>query len=278
MRITATFFTYGLLGSIIWCCVVGINRGQTRQWQHVRTLPIEAKRVWPLATGGWLALRADGVLQLYDGQGQASNYFWSDRLLGVPDAVDASQPLTIVLFFESFQQVIWLDRTLSVLAVLSFAEAGLTQVRAVAAAPDRRLWCYDTQLRQLLLLDVDGQIDMRSAPFDLLSEMVPQQVKWLQRHAAHLFFWAPPQLWMFDDFGQLMKQYTVESACEALFILPPWFVCQKAEVLSWQRLDHPLSQRIMELPKAANEVYQLVWNGADLYLLTEEGLELWYFE
>lgn len=256
--------------SCLWPWLLAAQPG----WRQQAVMPIEAARVWPLPWGGWLALDAAGTLRSYDEGGRPTAYHWSDRRLGAPDAVDASQPLRVVLFFRDWQQVVWLDRTLTVVGSLSFAEAGWTDVAAVAAAPDKGLWCYLPWQRRLVLVGADGRLRREGPPLDLVLAEVPRRVRWLQRHEGRLFLAAAEEVYVFDDFGQYAGRLDLPKGASEVQVVGPWLVCRQADSIVWQHLNDPLRRRTMPLPETEG-VRQMWWQAGRLYLLGQRGVTVW---
>ncbi len=243
-------------------------------WQQREVLPIAAERVWPLPSGGWLALDRAGTLRSYDATGRQTAYLWSDRRLGAPDAVDASQPLRIALFFRDWQQVLWLDRTLTVVGSLSFAEAGWTEVAAVATAPDRGLWCYLPWQRRLVWVADDGRLLREGPPLDLVLAEVPDSVRWLQRHERRLYLAATEAVFVFDDFGQYVGKIGLPQGAADVQLAGAWLICRKAEALWWQHLHDPFRTRTLPLPPVP-AIRQTWWKEGRLFVLSQKGLEVW---
>lgn len=245
------------------------------QWRRLQTLPIGAEVVWPVSWGGWLARDRAGVLRLYDTQGQPTAYWWTDQRLGVPDLVDVSQPLLIILFFRDWQQVVWLDRTLSVVASLSFAEVGVTEVAAVGAAPDGKVWTYLPWSRQLVLFDREGKVVREGPQLDLILSSTPGDVRWLRRHEGRVYLAATHTVWAFDDFGQYAGKYDLPEGAEDVQIAWPWLVCRKRGQLWLQHLVDPFQEKRLTLPELS-EVEQVWWRPESLWVLSSDGvLEGW---
>ncbi len=265
---------------MVWCLVGWLSLAcvsrvvAQAQWQRLQTLPLAAEAVWPVSWGGWLARDSADVLRLYDTQGRPTAYWWTDQRLGVPDLVDASQPLLVMLFFRDWQQVVWLDRTLSVLASLSFAEAGVTEVAAVAAAPDGSVWAYLPWSRRLVLFDRQGRMMREGPQLDLVSNSVPVDVRWLRRREGRLYLATAHAVWVFDDFGQYAGRYDLPQGAVDVQIAWPWLVCRKAGQLWMQHLVDPFQEKRLALPDLS-DVVQVWWHRGGLWVLSEGVLEKW---
>lgn len=82
--------------------------------------------------------------------------------LGRLTSVDLTNALRPVLFYDDTQTVVWLDRNLTELRVLSLVELDLGQVDAVAYARADGLWLYAPDRQRLLLLDRQNTVTQES--------------------------------------------------------------------------------------------------------------------
>ena len=82
--------------------------------------------------------------------------------LGQLSSVDLTNPLRPVLFYDDAQTVVWLDRNLTELRLLSLVELDIGQVDAVAYARADGLWLYAPDLQELVLLDRQNAIAQES--------------------------------------------------------------------------------------------------------------------
>ena len=82
--------------------------------------------------------------------------------LGRLTSVDLTNPLRPVLFYDDTQTVVWLDRNLTELRLLSLVELDIGQVDAVAYARADGLWLYAPDRQELLLLDRQNAVAQAS--------------------------------------------------------------------------------------------------------------------
>ena len=117
--------------------------------------------------------------------------------LGRLSSVDLTNPIRPVLFYDETQTVVYLDRNLTELRVVSLVDLDLGQVDAVAYARNDALWLYAPDRQQLLLLDRQGKVVQESPNlFQLFGKPVratelaatPQQVAFATRDGRVLLF------------------------------------------------------------------------------------------
>ena len=105
-------------------------------------------------------------LEKYDSTGQFVARFSTNRL-GGPTSVDASNPMKLLVWYSSFQTVLFLDRNLIELGRLNLVQAGFPALCCLATAADGNFWAYDERTAQLLKLNNAGVRLLESPPLNL---------------------------------------------------------------------------------------------------------------
>jgi hypothetical protein len=81
-------------------------------------------------------------------------YKYSNKNLGNIDFIDASNMLRLLVFYQNFSQVLFLDNTLTQQGEpLSLDKIGFQQTQLVASSYNNGMWLYDQQNMQLVRLD-----------------------------------------------------------------------------------------------------------------------------
>ncbi|MGB3949118.1 MAG: hypothetical protein WBM13_14120 [Bacteroidia bacterium] len=81
-------------------------------------------------------------------------YKYSNKNLGNIDYVDASNMLRLLVFYQNFAQVLFLDNTLTQQGEpLSLDKIGFVQTQLVASSYNNGMWLYEQQNMQLVRLD-----------------------------------------------------------------------------------------------------------------------------
>jgi hypothetical protein len=110
----------------------------------------------------YLITAANAVVKLDSVGGKVASY--TNNRLGRVAALDATNPLKLLVWYPDFQTAVVLDRTLTELGRLSLAAAGLYAVRAVAMAFDGNIWVYDDVQSKALKIRLDGAVLLESPP------------------------------------------------------------------------------------------------------------------
>ncbi len=90
-------------------------------------------------------------------------YTYSDKSSGDITSIDVSNPLSVLVFYRDFHQIIFLDNTLSAISdPYALAEHELDQVTLACTSRDNGIWLFDQQKFQLLRMDKNFQIIQQS--------------------------------------------------------------------------------------------------------------------
>ena len=126
------------------------------KFELIRSLPIASSFI---ATDNLenVYLMNGNVLEKYDGQGTLlKNY--SNKAFGNISSVDATNPLRVLLFFKSFQQIAFLDNMLAPAGnMISLDALGHPQTDLACSSHDNGLWIYSLHNSELVRFDQDLQ-------------------------------------------------------------------------------------------------------------------------
>jgi hypothetical protein len=133
----------------------------------VLTLAVQARYAEADQLSNVYLISAQNAVEKYDSSGRQLTRYSNNRL-GRAERLDASNPLKILVWYPDFQTLVWLDRNLTELGILSLSEAGFAMPAAIAAASDGNLWLYDESLFRLLKVSPEGNVLVESQDFNLL--------------------------------------------------------------------------------------------------------------
>lgn len=109
-------------------------------------------------------------------------YTYSDKRLGKPTYIDASNPMRVLVFFPDFYTVVILDNTCSAMNIINLTSTtdknSYLPYVVCAQADENYFWIYDQLSRKLVKLDERGNKVLESEAFDaLFSDVVlPSQL------------------------------------------------------------------------------------------------------
>lgn len=128
--------------------------------------------------GNIYAVGPDGQIRKYTAAGDSVAAYNETRRYGSLSALDVTNPLRILLFYQDFMTVVALDRFLGRLYVSDLRQAQILQASTVAAAYDNNFWVFDEQNAQLKRIGDQGQAVMTSDDFRQLfgESITPEEI------------------------------------------------------------------------------------------------------
>jgi len=98
-----------------------------------------------------------------------TEFKYSNSRLGTISSIDVSNPLTNICFYQDFQTIVLLDRTLNPISQIDLGDWGFSNVTATCSAGNNQLWLYDASDMQLAQIAKDRNTPIRTFPINLLS-------------------------------------------------------------------------------------------------------------
>ncbi|MCF8330819.1 MAG: hypothetical protein K9H84_00040 [Bacteroidales bacterium] len=153
------------------------------------------------ALGNFYTIKGNTV-QKYNSAGIKTEEFTS-FINGSISWLDVSNPLKILVYYQSFDQVLFLDKYFSVRSkVIDLTEYGIISSQASALAYDNGIWVYDQSAGKIIRLDKNLAVSHESSPLQLDTYA---RVEFIYQSGEHIFFALDKKLLVFDRFGSFDK-------------------------------------------------------------------------
>lgn len=154
---------------------------------------------------GNMYLVKDGELIKFNPEGKRFARY-SDLKLGNISSVDATNPLKLVLYYQDYQQVVFLDNQLSGNGkAISLQDLGLEQAALVCASVNNSFWVYERRNNELLRYDENAK---RVASTGNLRQVLGEEIAPVQmkEHNNLLYLISPKAgIHVFDIYGAFSK-------------------------------------------------------------------------
>ncbi|MEM6395380.1 MAG: hypothetical protein AAF741_03465 [Bacteroidota bacterium] len=203
--------------------------------------------VWTDPAGQVYEQFSNGELRKYD-LPTDTTYIYYDLRLGTIDWVDAANPFSTMVYFEDFQIVVFLDRTLSEVGRLDLRDAAsIEQAGTVARGIDDQIWVFDQAAFRLRLIDELGRRILESD--DLRRSIAisqPPEAIYARRNWV-VAYWPQRGLARFTNTGQFLD----------------WLELPPHDELSWQ------ANGLVGWQNATEEEPVKVWSWAGRELIRE---------
>ncbi len=90
------------------------------------------------------------------------SYNLSDNRNGNITYLDVSNPLQVLIYYGDFQFIKIVDRTLNTIDEISLLQNGFRNVNAIASASDDGIWFFDQDLQELIKINQNQEVILRS--------------------------------------------------------------------------------------------------------------------
>lgn len=134
----------------------------------------------------------------------------SYNTLGRISHVDVSNPQKIIVYFSDFQNLLFLDNTLSEIQVLNLEPLGYWNVQAVAPSVDNLVWIYDPVNFRLVKINESGKVLLNSN--ELYSGGITgDNTPVITARDDRIYLYTESQFMVFNIFGELIKTVDLEN-------------------------------------------------------------------
>ncbi|MCS6929562.1 MAG: hypothetical protein NZM43_08715 [Saprospiraceae bacterium] len=263
----------------VWCkallfpLVTGSTIGQSDSLFLLKTLPVQARFAVTDNLGNLYLITRQNAIEKYNREGRLLTRYSTNRF-GSAAAIDATNPMKIIVWYADARVAAFFDRNLTPLSELNLIQAGYPEVRTVAAAADGNLWIYDEVAFQLKKISPEGVLLAESQRLNaLLSERVSLENLHDDGNTVHAF--APRiGLLSFDAYAQFRQRRILGDAktCTATSAQAICLTESSLLLLDFLRL----SEQRLPLPPAVAGQRATVWLSAERLLVQNPlQLEIW---
>ncbi|BDS14065.1 hypothetical protein [Aureispira anguillae] len=132
-------------------------------------------------------------------------YQFNENSLGQISYVDISNPLRVLVYYDDYATVLFLDRTLSEIQRHDLSILDISQVQALGTASDNTIWIFDNNSYTLKKIDSQNNVLAESTDLNLLlsEEIIPNR---LTEVNSRVYLNSPNLgILVFDIFGNYIK-------------------------------------------------------------------------
>lgn len=159
-----------------------------------------------------------GNIYIYDGSlltkynSEFIQTTYSTQTFGKISFVDASNPLKILVYFEDFGQIIYLDNNLSTIGdPISINNLGFYDTRLVCSSNNNGFWLFDNSQKQIVHINNELQTDKKSGNLEL-QQNTPFIPSYICEQNQTLWVMVPDQgIYLFDTWGTFIKRISIKD-------------------------------------------------------------------
>ncbi len=198
---------------MIWMTSVLLALGPPKQVNILQAQ--EAIMTWKIQANGissdrlgFIYIHTSRQLIKYSASGD-SIYSWSNPLLGNLGRICTLDPLRTLVFLPDFNQIIFLDNTLSPLAdPVNLDDAGFPGVTAAATSKLGGYWIFQGSSQQIIKIGADNRPITRSVPISISSGNADKAIL-IESDDKLLLVIPENEILEFDLFGSFIRKNTL---------------------------------------------------------------------
>lgn len=238
----------------------------------IRSIPVEARMITMDELGNTYVVRNDNALIRYDNQGDSTGFYRS-VLNGDITAIDATNPLRVLLYYAAYTKALLLDRMLSEKSAIDLRRQHILTSAAVATSSDGKLWVYDPFNARLIKVDDAGEITRTSNDLRQQIEEVPTPVFMLERDRRVYVADLSRGVLVFDQFANYISTLPLKPV-ERLQAFDQQLVYRIGNTLHSYDMKS-FSAREFPLPDAAAGIIDAVLGPSTLSVLYKHKLVIY---
>ena len=224
--------------------------------------------------GNFYLITPENEVQKLDSTGQVQFRFSNNRL-GDITFFDASNAFNLLVFYQDFNVVQVLDRTLSESGQFNLYDAGILQPQGLTLADEKNLWVYDPDNFQLKKIDKLGATIIASQQLNLIFEETIAPT--LLKEVGNEVYLMDSQngIYVFDAFGRFLKKDPITDLFNFLPMKMKYLIFRKDKMVVRSRRDGWEQER--HYPPSIRKEGKIQVAGTNLFWLKNRSMEIYSF-
>jgi hypothetical protein len=223
--------------------------------------------------GNVFLLDKEGRLKKTSSKGDSVAVFNDVKRYGKIHAIDASNPLKVLLFYKDFGTIVTLDRLLQLRNTIDLRRLNIFQVKVIAQSFDNGIWVYDEQEARLKRIKDNGNTVEQTGDFRLQLEEAPSPAYIADQGRFVYLYDSARGVLVFDYYGTLKNKLTF-TGWEDFQVIDNNIIGRKGTTLERYQLN-TLSLKELTLNTILNNVVKMRIAGNKLYCLREGNVYIY---
>jgi hypothetical protein len=189
---------------ILLLFVANSSIGQSYTFKPLKTIKKSVRWMEVDKMKNLYLIEDDHSILKYSPDGELLHQF-NENSLGEISFIDISNPFRILIYYNDYATVVFLDRTLSETRRHDLSDLDIPQVPAMGTASDNNIWLFDNNTYTLKKIDTQNQVIVESPDLNLLltEDVIPNS---LAEFNVRVYLNSPNiGILVFDIFGNYIK-------------------------------------------------------------------------
>jgi hypothetical protein len=246
---------------------------QDIKWEKIWSIPIKGNKLFTDNLGNSFLLNKDQLTKYRENGTLFRTY--SNKGLGTITSIDALNPLKIVVFYQDFSKVVFLDNTVTENGFpIQLQDREWEQTSLVCASYDNGIWLFDQVQFNLIRLNQQLQVTTQIKNLNQILNLALQPV-FMMEHENYLYMSIPEiGIFQFDIFGTYIKTIPIKGLSKFQVFNNILYYSNTPGVLNAYSIK-TLQESTINLP--INNYSDLRIEKSRLYLLHNDSLSVYQF-
>ena len=246
---------------------------QDIKWEKIWSIPIKGNKLFTDNLGNSFLLNKDQLTKYRENGTLFRTY--SNKGLGNITSIDALNPLKIVVFYQDFSKVVFLDNTITENGFpIQLQDREWEQTSLVCASYDNGIWLFDQVQFNLIRLNQQLQVTTQIKNLNQILNLALQPV-FMMEHENYLYMSIPEiGIFQFDIFGTYIKTIPIKGLTKFQVFNNILYYSNTPGVLNAYSIK-TLQESTINLP--ISNYSDLRIEKSRLYLLHNDSLSVYQF-
>lgn len=220
-------------------------------------------------------LSSNNQLKKINSNGDSAGVFNDVRKYGKLFAIDVTNPLKLLLYYQNFSTVVVLDRFLNVRNVINLRNQNIFNVKTIATSYDNNIWLFDEGDAKLKKIDDNGLVLSETIDFRMVFDSIPSPVQILDTDGFVTLYDPNKGFYIFDYYGALKNKLPFLQ-WKNVAVISNKVTGNKlygfGDSVLYQYQTGSLQLKEYKLPDVFNQSIQIKAGNGKVYLLNNLGL------
>ncbi len=202
-----------------------------------------------------------------------NNNIYTNNFLGSITHIDVNDPLRILIFYQDFNQVVFLDKTLNPLrSPVNLDDIGFTDVKLVCSSNLGGFWIFDGQMKHLIYINKDLQIEQQTANIELITGKPVSPLYLLERKQQVFLNTSQTGIFIFNQYGNFINNLSIKPQKEISLIDNYIYYYQQDSILIYNLKSFEITRQ--NIPEQFNIINIKLFKDK-LYIFSKDKLSIY---
>lgn len=202
-----------------------------------------------------------------------NNKIYTNNFLGRISHIDVNDPLRILIFYQDFNQVVFLDKTLNPLrSPINLDDIGFTNVKLVCSSNLGGFWIFDDQMKQLIYINKDLQIEQQTANIQLITGKPISPLFLTERDQQVFLNTFQTGIFIFNQYGNFIKNIPIKPQKEISLSDSYLYYYQQDSILFYNLKSFEITKQ--NIPEQFNIINIKLFKDK-LYIFSKDKLSIY---